>query len=252
MSVSLENLEPGHTDTQTYGHTDIQMKVLIVEDEQKVQNFLKKGLTEKGFAADGASDLDEIFHRLESSHYDAIILDRLLSGVDALAHLARIREKAPGTRIIVLSALSDVDDKIDGLTTGADDYLGKPFHLSELVARLEAITRRDIVEGQQGEDLIRVGDLTIHLDSQSAERGATQIELTAKEYKLLVYLAKRTNRVFSKDDLVKNVWNLKHVPESNVVEVVINRLRNKIDKGSAGPLIHSRRGVGYWVGDKVP
>lgn len=225
------------------------MKVLIVEDEQKVQNFLKKGLAEKGFTADGASDLDEIFLRLGERHYDAIVLDRLLSGVDALAHLSRIREKAPGTRIIVLSALSDVDDKIDGLTTGADDYLGKPFHLSELVARLEAITRREANDGQ-GEDLIRVGDLTIHLDSQMAERENSKIDLTTKEYKLLVYLAKRPNQVFSKDDLVKNVWNLKHVPESNVVEVVINRLRNKLDKGSASPLIHSRRGVGYWIGDK--
>jgi DNA-binding response OmpR family regulator len=223
------------------------VKVLIVEDEAKVRNFLKKGLDASEFAVDTAADLDEVFGNFLSVEYDAIVLDRLLDGVDSLKSIPSIKKQFPQTRIIVLSALSEVDEKIAGLTTGADDYLGKPFHIAELIARLRAVCRRD----QDGVDhLINYADMTVDLDTQKVTRAGVKIDLTAKEYKLLVFLMKKPGRVHSKTEIIDNVWDLQYYPESNVVEVVINHLRGKIDKSFSPPLIHSRRGTGYWLGDK--
>lgn len=224
------------------------MKVLIVEDEKKVQNFLKKGLVTAGFTAETASSIDELFKFLSADKFDALVLDRLLGGTDAIKYIGKIREQAPDTRIVVLSALSDVDEKVQGLSIGADDYLGKPFHIPELIARLKAVCRRAETAGKPESTILKLEDLTIYLDSQRVERAAQRLDLTAKEYKLLVFLVKRTGKTFSKADILTQVWELQHHPESNVVEVVVNRLRNKVDKGFNPPLIHSRRGEGYWAG----
>lgn len=225
------------------------MKVLIVEDETKVLNFVKNGLKSAEMSVDTATDLSEMFSNLLSVKYDVIVLDRLLGGVDSVKYLSEIRKKSPGTRIVILSALSDVDDRVEGLTEGADDYIAKPFHVSELIARIRALVRRQESEASQS-NLLKYGDLSIKLDSQRVERDGKRIELTAKEYKLLVFLVRQPQKIFSKAQLLDHVWELQYYPESNVVEVVINHLRSKVDKGFGEPLIHSKRGVGYWVGEK--
>lgn len=224
------------------------MKVLVVEDEKKVLSFLQKGLSSSEISVDTASNLDELFAALMSVTYDAIVLDRLLGGVDAMTAISRIRTRAPSTKILILSALSDVDDKVEGLSSGADDYLGKPFEISELIARLRAICRRTAA-GEGKDNVLRYKDLTIYLDTQRVERNGTRIQLTAKEYKLLVFLIKKPNRIFSKVELLSNIWEIQYYPESNVIEVLVNHLRNKVDKDFEPKLIHSRRGIGYWGGD---
>jgi DNA-binding response OmpR family regulator len=226
------------------------MKVLVVEDEAKVLKFIQKGLSNSEISVDTSTSIDELFSNLLSISYDAIVLDRLLKGVDSIRYLSEIKKKAPQAKIIVLSALSEVDDKVEGLTSGADDYLGKPFHIDELLARLRALCRRGNADQTGKDHILTFKDLTINLDNQKVERGGKRIELTAKEYKLLVYLVKKPNRVFPKTELINKVWELNYYPESNVVEVVVNHLRSKVDKGYETPLIHSKRGVGYWAGDK--
>lgn len=225
------------------------MKIMVVEDEVKVLNFIKRGLSSAEFTVDTAKNLDELFSNLLSSQYDIIVLDRLLGGTDAIKYILEIRKKAPDVKIIVLSALSETDEKVQGLTAGADDYLGKPFHLSELIARIRALLRRSKKEHVKGGNKLSYHDLTVQLDSQKVERNNIRIDLTPKEYKLLVFLMARPNKIFSKTVIINDVWELQHYPESNVVEVVVNHLRNKIDKDFDRPLIHSRRSVGYWFGD---
>jgi two-component system OmpR family response regulator len=226
------------------------MKVLVVEDEVKVRRFIKRGLGTSEMTVDTASAIDEVFANMLSVKYDVIVLDRLLGGVDAIKYIAEIKKHSPETKIIVLSALAEVDDKVNGLATGADDYLGKPFHLTELAARIRALHRRAQAEAAAaGSNTLAHGDIVVKLDSQRVERAGKRINLTPKEYKLLVFMMGRPNRVFSKSELINDVWELQYYPESNVVEVVVNHLRSKIDKGFPKPVIHSRRGVGYWFGD---
>lgn len=226
------------------------MKIMIVEDELKVLHFLKNGLEGAEISVDTASSIAELFGNLLSVSYDAIVLDRLLAGVDSLPYIPDIRKKSPRTKIIVLSALAEVEEKVEGLAGGADDYVGKPFHMTELIARLRTVCRREQTEPGSRDLLLKVQDLTLKLDSQRVERAGKRIDLTAKEYKLLAFLARKPNRIYSKSEIINSVWELQYHPESNVVEVVINHLRNKIDKGFDPPLIHSKRGVGYWLGDK--
>ena len=222
------------------------MKILIVEDEAKVLNFVKKGLTSAGMTVDCAKTVDEVFSSMMSVEYDVMVLDRLLKGVDSLRYLAEIRKKSPKAKIIILSALNDVEDKVKGLSEGADDYLGKPFNLTELIARIQAVSRRTSDDGAS--NTIVFEDLLIKLDSQRVERSGKRLDLTAKEYKLLSLLAKNPNKIYSKSQLLDQVWELQYYPESNVVEVVVNHLRSKLDKEFTKPLLQSRRGVGYWIG----
>ncbi|EKD41406.1 MAG: hypothetical protein ACD_73C00729G0003 [uncultured bacterium] len=222
------------------------MKVLIVEDETKVLNFVKNGLSSAEMSVDAVKSIDEMFSNMMSIQYDVIVLDRLLNGVDSVRYIADVRKKSPSTKIIILSALSDVEDKVAGLTQGADDYLGKPFNMTELIARIRSLTRRS--EGDANSNLISYEDLVIKLDSQRVEREGKKLDLTAKEYKLLVLLAKNPNKIYSKSQLLDHVWELQYYPESNVVEVVINHLRGKLDKEFSKPLLQSRRGTGYWIG----
>jgi two-component system, OmpR family, response regulator len=225
------------------------MRILVVEDELKVQNFIKEALESSGMVVDAVEDLPNLLAYLKANSYDAVILDRLLKGKDSLPYLGEIRRLNPESKILFLSALSEVEEKVNGLTAGADDYLGKPFHVSELIARLRSITRR--VEQQklkQKDNLLIYEDLKIDLDTQRVFRGDNKIDLTGKEFKMLTLLAKHPGRIFSKTMLLDQVWDLNHYPESNVIEVTIANLRGKVDKGFR-PLIQSRRGVGYWLGE---
>ena len=224
------------------------MKLMVVEDEKKVLNFIKKALSNAEFAVDSAYNLDEMFSNMLSAKYDVIVLDRMLGGIDAIKYVPDIKKKSPGTKIIVLSALSEVEDKVCGLSSGVDDYLGKPFHLSELIARVRALLRRTEDDHRKG-NILTFKDLVVDLESQLVKRKDKKIELTPKEYKLLIYLMRKPNRIASKTELLNEVWELQHYPESNVLEVAINHLRGKVDKSHDQPLIHSKRGVGYWFGD---
>ncbi len=225
------------------------MRILVAEDEHKVRNFIKEALEAAGMVVDAVEDLSDLMDYVESNFYDAVVLDRLLKGKDSLNYLHEIRRKNPKAKILILSALSEVEEKVSGLTEGADDYLGKPFHVAELIARLRSITRRDEAHPAEKKDnLLTFKDLLIELDTQRVFRGKNKISLTGKEFKMLTLLAKHPGRIFSKMMLLDQVWDLNSFPESNVIEVTIANLRSKIDKGFE-PLIHSRRGVGYWLGE---
>jgi two-component system OmpR family response regulator len=225
------------------------VKILVVEDERKVRNFIQEALKAAGMVVDSVEDLTDLGDYLEANEYEAIVLDRMIRGQDSLNLLPEIRKKNPKTKILILSALSEVEDKVRGLSQGADDYLGKPFHVSELVARLHSITRRgETPDSETKGNQLCCKDLLIELDSQKVCRAQKKINLTSKEYKMLTLLAKFQGRVFSKMMLLDQIWDINSFPESNVVEVTIANLRAKIDKGNE-PLIHSRRGVGYWLGE---
>lgn len=226
------------------------MKILVVEDEKKVRNFITQALSDAGMAVDAVSGVEDMLVSLGTNEYDAIVLDRLLGGEDSLDSIAKIRQAAPKLKILILSALSEVGEKVEGLSEGADDYLGKPFHVSELIARLRALVRRDETASKSAKDTeIIYKDLKIDLETQRVFRGDKKIELTGKEFKTLCVLARHAGRIFSKSKLLDEVWDLNHFPESNVVEVTIANLRSKLDRGFA-PLVHSRRGAGYWFGEK--
>lgn len=226
------------------------MKILIAEDEPKVRDFVKKAVEEAGMVVDDVATVDDLLAAVRTNTYETLILDRLLKGKDSLDSLSELRKMAPQTKILMLSALSEVEDKVKGLTEGADDYLGKPFHVAELIARLRSLGRRTDGEGRAGKDtILQYESLKIDLSTQRVFRDEKRIDLSAKEFRLLCTLARHPGQVFSKMDLLDQVWDMNHFPESNVVEVTIAGLRAKIDKGHK-PLIHNRRGVGYWLGEE--
>lgn len=225
------------------------MKVIVVEDESKVRKFIKEALVGSGMVVDGLSSFEDLMAAIQVSSYDVVILDRLLMGHDCVDSISAIRRHSPDMKILVLSALSEVDDKVKGFAEGADDYLGKPFHISELIARVRSLMRRsEIGRGKNRDAVIEYKDLKVDLDSQRVYRGGKRLDLTGKEFRTLCLLARKPGQVFSKFKILDEVWDMNHFPESNVVEVTIANLRNKIDK-DLKPLIHSRRGVGYWLGD---
>ncbi len=224
------------------------MKILVAEDEGKVQKFIQQALMEAGMVVDVVAELEDLESALETHPYDILVLDRLLHGKDSLPLLPKIRKKYSELKILVLSALSEVEDRVEGLSEGADDYLGKPFHVSELVARVRALGRRESKETSGDRvAVLQYEDLRVDLERQQVFRGTEKIDLTGKEFRLLGLLLRHPGRVFSKTVLLDQVWEMNHFPESNVVEVTVANLRNKLDRGR-NPLIFSRRGVGYWLG----
>ncbi len=225
------------------------MRILVVEDEKKVQRFIKQALEQAGMVVDTVGTVTDMLAALQSVAYDAIVLDRLLGSADSLDSLDEIRKSSPHSKVIVLSALAEVEDKVKGLSQGADDYMGKPFHVAELVARIRTLTRREAaVEHAVKDNLVAFEDLKIDLEKQRVFRGEKRIDLTGKEFRILCLLARHPGQIFSKAAILDQAWDLNHYPESNIVEVTIANLRAKIDKGYK-PLIKSRRGLGYWLGE---
>ncbi len=224
------------------------MRILVAEDEKKVQIFIRQALEQAGMTVDSVKTYSELLALLQSTSYDALVLDRLLHGRDMVDSLGEIRAYAKNAKLLILSALSDVDEKVKGLSEGADDYLGKPFHVSELLARLRAITRRTIEKGTGKDTHLRFDDLSIDLGTQKVWRGNNKIILTNKEFRVLCLLARHPGQIFSKTAILDQVWDLNHYPESNIIEVTIANLRAKVDKGHK-LLIQSRRGIGYWLGE---
>jgi len=219
------------------------MRILLIEDDQKIASFVVKGLKAAGYAVDRASDGEEGLHLALTEPYDAAIVDIMLPGLDGLTVIERMRKERVNTPVIILSAKGSVDDRVKGLQRGGDDYLTKPFAFSELLARVQALVRRASRASEPTR--LTVGDLSIDLLTREVVKGGKSIELQPLEFSLLEYLMRNPGRVVSKTMIMEHVWDYNFDPQTNVVEVRISRLRDKIDRGFDRKLIHTVRGVGY-------
>jgi heavy metal response regulator len=223
------------------------MRILVIEDEKKVASFLKKGLEEEHYAIDTAFDGEEGLALAQINEYDLIILDIMLPKLDGMEILRRIRGNGSSVPILMLTAKDSIEDIINGLDSGSDDYLTKPFSFAELLARVRALLRRRMKEKT---DILRVGDLSLSTSTHQVERGGSKIELTAKEYALLEYFMRNPNRVLTRTLIAEHVWDLHFDPSTNVVDVYVNYIRKKIDWGFKTKLIHTVRGSGYIMKDE--
>jgi heavy metal response regulator len=218
------------------------MRLLVVEDEKKVASFIKKGLEEEGYAVDLASDGDEGLWMALEEVYDLILLDINLPGRDGLSVLQELRKKEVKTPVLLLTVRATIEDKVLGLDTGADDYLTKPFAFQELLARVRALLRRRV---EAEPPLLQVADLTLDPARRVVFRGHEKIDLTTKEFALLDYFMRNAGRVLTRTMIAEHVWDYDFDPMTNVIDVYVNYLRNKIDAGREPKLIRTVRGVGY-------
>lgn len=219
------------------------MRLLLVEDDPKIASFVTRGLKEAGFAVDHASDGRDGLHFALHEKYDAAIVDLMLPQIDGLKLIESVRREKILTPVIALTARRSVDDRVKGLEIGCDDYLTKPFSFSELLARVNALIRRATDQAEPSR--LAVGDLSIDLLRRKVERKGEEIELQPREFSLLEYLMRNAERVVSKTLIMEHVWNYHFDPQTNVVDVLVCRLRTKIDRHFETPLIHTIRGVGY-------
>jgi two-component system, OmpR family, response regulator len=219
------------------------MKLLVIEDDREAAAYIAKGLSESGYVIDHAADGRNGLFMASSGTYDALIVDRMLPGMDGLALIAALRAAEVRTPVLILSALGAVDDRVKGLRAGGDDYLVKPFAFRELLARIEALLRRG--SGNATATKLRVGDLEMDLLTRGVARGGQEIELLPREFRLLEFLMRHAGQVVTRTMLLENVWDYHFDPQTNVIDVHVSRLRQKIDKGFAKPLLHTVRGAGY-------
>jgi two-component system OmpR family response regulator len=219
------------------------MRILVIEDDPETREFIVQGLSESGHTADDAADGKEGLVLALERDYDAIVLDRMLPGLDGLSIVKTLRAEGRRTPILILSALGEVGDRVEGLTRGGDDYLVKPFAFSELLARLEALTRRR--DAEIPETRLRVGDLEMDLLSRRVKRAGKTIDLQPREFRLLEYLMRHSGQVVTRTMLLEKVWDYHFDPQTNVIDVHVSRLRSKVDKGFHPPLLHTVRGAGY-------
>ena len=219
------------------------MRILLIEDDPKIAELVTLGLTEAGYQVDHAVDGVEGLERTRMDAYGAAIVDVMLPKLDGLELIGKLRSAGVKLPVLVLSARRSVEDRVRGLQTGCDDYLTKPFELAELLARVQALLRRSADEAPK----LQVGDLIVDRVNRRVERNGTEIELPPREFAVLDYLMRRAGRVVSKAELLEHVWNYRFDPQTNVVDVLVCRLRNKVDRGFEPPLIHTIRGVGYVV-----
>lgn len=225
------------------------MKLLLVEDNERVARFVNKGLSEAGHTVHHADNgRDGMVHAV-SEPYDAIVMDRMLpGGIDGLAIVEALRQQGNRVPILILSALDGVDDRIRGLRAGGDDYLTKPFAFGELLARLDALLRRS--QAQAVETVMTLGDLTVDMLAHRVTRAGKPVALQPREFKLLVYLLRHANQVVTRTMLLENVWDYHFDPQTNVIDVHISKLRQKIDAGFATPLLRTVRNAGYMLTDQ--
>jgi len=219
------------------------MRVLLVEDDIKIASFIIRGLRSAGYAVDHAPDGEEGLYLVLTQPYDIAIIDIMLPKRDGLSLIEHMRAKKVNTPVMILSAKGSVDDRVKGLETGGDDYLTKPFAFSELLARVQALIRR--AGGISDPTRLSVGDLSVNLLTREVDRGGRNIALQPLEFSLLEYLMRNAGRIVSKTMIMEHVWDYNFDPQTNVVEVRISRLRDKIDKGFVKKLIHTIRGAGY-------
>ncbi|HEY4416973.1 MAG TPA: response regulator transcription factor [Verrucomicrobiae bacterium] len=218
------------------------MRILVVEDEKKTASFIRKALQAEGFAVDVCHGGDGVLSALQITPFDAVVLDIMLPGRDGLSVLRQLRVQKVTTPVLLLSARGEVNERVAGLDAGADDYLPKPFELAELVARVRALTRRG---GDNKSTVLRVADLTLDTLTRLARRGDQEIELTMREYRLLEFLMRSTGRMCGRMTILEKVWDYDFDPGTNLVDVYIRRVREKIDARFEPKLLHTIRGAGY-------
>jgi two-component system OmpR family response regulator len=223
------------------------MRVFLVEDDQDAAAYMVKGLKESGYVVDHVADGREALYRVAAEAYDAVVVDRMLPGVDGLTIVKTMRSAGNQTPVLILSALGDVDDRVKGLKAGGDDYLVKPYAFAELLARLEALLRRG--RSDAPDTMLKVADLEMDLVGRTVRRAGQTIELKPKEFALLEYLMRHAGHVVTRTMLLENVWDYSFDPQTNVIDVHISRLRHKIDKGHDKPLLSTIRGAGYSLRD---
>jgi len=219
------------------------MRILVIEDDASIAGFISRGLREAGFAVDSAADGHEGLAKAESAEYDAAIVDLMLPGRDGLSLVAELRQAGIRTPVLMLTARRSIEDRVRGLETGADDYLVKPFAFPELLARIHALVRR--ARGTPEPTELSYRDLSLNRLTRRVERAGREIELRPREFALLELLLRNPERVVSKTMILSHVWGYDFDPGSNVVDVLVFRLRDKIDRGFTPPLLHTVRGVGY-------
>lgn len=218
------------------------MRVLVVEDEKKTAAFIRKALQAEGFAADVCGNGDDALAAASATPFDGIVLDIMLPGRDGLSVLRQLRERKISTPVLLLSARGEVNERVEGLNLGADDYLPKPFVIAELVARVRALGRRG---GESKPTILRVADLTLDTVSHRAQRGGKTFELTAREFRLLEFLMRSAGRICGRMSIIEKVWDYDFDPGTNLVDVYVKRLREKIDDGFEPKLLQTVRGIGY-------
>jgi len=219
------------------------MRILIVEDDAKIASFVKKGLVEAGFSVDHADNGEDGLHFALSQTYDVVVVDIMLPKLDGLSLIKTLRQKGDNTPVLILSARHSVNDRVKGIQTGGDDYLVKPFAFSELLVRIQALIRR--AGGRSESSTITVGDLTMDLLRRRVSRGDEVIDLQPKEFALLEYFMRNPGITLSKTLILEKIWDFNFDPQTNVVDVLVCRLRSKLDKDFPDKLIKTVRGVGY-------
>ena len=218
------------------------MRVLVVEDEKKTASFIRKALQAEGFAVDACQNGDDALVAASTTPFDAIVLDIMLPGRNGLGVLQQLRERRNTTPVLLLSARGEVNERVAGLNAGADDYLPKPFALAELVARVRALSRRTTENKSR---VLRIADLTLDTVTRQAQRAGRNIDLTAREYRLLEFLFRSAGRICGRMAILEKVWDYDFDPGTNLVDVYIKRLREKIDADQEPKLLHTVRGIGY-------
>ena len=221
------------------------MRILVVEDDPEASRYIARGLTEAGHLVETAADGEDGLARVREERFDVVVVDRMLPRLDGLALVERLRAAADATPVLFLSALGEVDDRVAGLHAGGDDYLVKPFAFAELLARIEVLARRR--PGDEARPRLAVGDLALDIRTRRVTRAGRAINLQPREFRLLEYLMRHAERVVTRTMLLENVWDYHFDPQTNVIDVQISRLRSKIDKGFAAPLLHTVRGAGYVI-----
>jgi len=225
------------------------VKVLVIEDDKKLGSLLRKGLEAHGFVVDFSNDGDEGFTLATTRSYDAMVLDIMLPGRDGLSILRNLRDRGSSVPVILLTARSALNERLDGLNTGADDYLTKPFYIEELIARMHALLRRS---SGQARSVLQHGEITVDLLSREVKCAGEPVELTAREFALLTYLMRSPGRTFTRTQICEHVWNYHFDPGTNLVDVYVQHLRKKLGSEAGPPLIETVRGVGYRIPELKP
>ncbi len=221
------------------------MRILVVEDDKKIASFVAQGLKQNGFAVDHCADGEDALMMARSVPYDLAVVDIMLPKLDGLSLVQTLRREKVQVPVLILSAKATVDDRVKGLQAGGDDYLVKPFAFSELLARVQALIRRSTHASEPTK--LTVGDLTLDLLNREVLRGGRVIELQSREFSLLEFLMRHAGRVVTKTMILEHVWDYSFDPQTNVVDVLVCRLRNKVDKGFPKKMIHTMRGAGYVI-----
>lgn len=221
------------------------MNVLLLEDDQKTGSFIKRGLTVLGHVVDWSDDGRGGVEKALEVRYDVLIIDRMLPGQSGLAIIETLRAQGSNTPILILTALSAVEERVEGLEAGADDYLGKPFAFSELLARVRALHRRSTNRDDVNRDQVNISDLNVDLRNRQVTRAGRRLDLTPQEYRLLEFLVRRAGQTVTRTMLLEGLWNYDFDTRTNIIDAHISRLRAKIDRGFDKPLLHTLRGVGY-------